>query len=260
MIDLQVIRETAETVATEAGHLALSYWEKGFETEMKGFRDVVTAADYASQQLIVDSVRARFPAHGFITEEATTDDVAAEVMWIIDPIDGTSNYSRHVPNWCVSIGVAVNDVLAVGAVYDAVRDELFSAVTGQGATVNGAPIHVNETERSDDGIVAFDWSRPPEKRERMRQILLNVMGHARNMRSFGSTTLGMVWIAAGRTDAYFSLMPSIWDVAGATVILREAGGRVSGFAGEPLDIHKRETFLVSTNGRIHDQFLSLLQA
>lgn len=258
MIDLHAIRETAETLATQAGHLALSYWENGFETEMKGFRDVVTAADYASQQLIVDSVRTRFPTHGFITEESSTEDVAADVVWIIDPIDGTSNYSRHVSNWCVSIGVAVDGVLMVGAVYDPVRDELFSAATGHGATVNGTPIQVRETAQPDDGIISFDWSRGQDKRKQMHGHLLNIMGHARNMRSFGSATLGVTWVAAGRTEAYVNIMLSIWDVAGASVILCEAGGRTTSIAGDPFDMNDPQTYAVSTNGRIHDQLLKIL--
>ncbi|MCP4425514.1 MAG: hypothetical protein GY803_13555, partial [Chloroflexi bacterium] len=143
--DIMELLGAARETAVSAGNLIRQKWSQPRQIKNKGFRDVVTDTDIAAQQLITDAIRARFPDHGFLTEEEDGNlPVDGPVIWVIDPVDGTTNFSRAIPTFCVSIAAvsAKNEVLA-GAVYDPMRDELFSAAKGQGATLNGRPIHVS---------------------------------------------------------------------------------------------------------------------
>jgi myo-inositol-1(or 4)-monophosphatase len=168
MIDPLILRDIAESVALSAGRLVRRKWSEPREVSEKGYRDYVTDADYASQEFITRTIRAAFPNHGFLTEE---DDPSlpedGPVIWVIDPIDGTSNYSRQVPNYCVSIGAAVRQepqeptseryLPVAGAIYDPMRDELFSAAAGSQSTLNGRQIAVSQVDDMSRAIVSMDW-------------------------------------------------------------------------------------------------------
>ncbi len=259
MLDLQTIQHTAAQIAQEAGALALARWEQPLDTRLKGARDVVTAVDYASQQLIKERVHAHYPSHSFIAEESDDwEDATSDVIWLIDPIDGTSNYSRHMSIWCISIGVAVDGIVQVGVVFDPVRGELFSARRGAGATVNGRPLSVSTAEQLSEAVFAFDWGRPPALRRKNHQMFGTLMEHVRTPRSLGSAAIAMCWTAAGRIDAYFNLMLGAWDVAAASLILHEAGGKTTGLDGTSFDITKNKTWYLSSNGLVHQPLADLI--
>lgn len=249
------ILTTAKEIALDAGKLALNLFAGERELTQKGFRDFVTDADYAAQNLIVERVREAFPDHGFLAEEddATLSD-DSEYVWIIDPVDGTTNYSRHIPFFCVSIGIAKNGSPIVGVIYDPVRDELFWATKGGGAFINGKPISVSKIDDLANAIVAHDWSRSPAMRDVIMDMLARLVHQTRSIRVIGSAAIALCWVANGRLDAYFNPALSAWDVAAGQLILEEAGGTLSGFNNEPFALDDPNSWSLATNRLIHTSF------
>ena len=265
MIDQQQIAEFAKELALEAGALVADKWKNSPLTlTSKGFRDVVTDADFASQKLITDRVRQTFPTHGFLSEE---DDgslpTEGDVIWVIDPIDGTSNFSRKSPLFSVSIAAATltSDPNVfnsfVGVVLDPLRNELFEAQKGKGATLNGEPIQVSSISDFSNAIIALDWPRDPQERERTLNLVSKTVHESKTMRSIGSAALALSYIACGRLDAYFNLNLQPWDVAAAGLIIEEAGGRFSNISGGVWRIDDKSS--LGTNGTIHQKFIDLIQ-
>jgi myo-inositol-1(or 4)-monophosphatase len=246
------ILTAAKSIAREAGQLALDRFGGERVLTQKGFRDFVTDADYAAQTLIVQRVREQFPEHGFLAEE---DDPTlcdnAEFVWIIDPIDGTTNYSRNIPVFSVSIGIAQAGIPIVGVVFDPVRDELFWATSGGGAFVNDRPIAVSQIDTLADAIISHDWSRSAPMREKMLQIISRLAHQTRSIRAVGSAAIALCWVASGRVDAYLNVQLSAWDVAAGQLILTEAGGKMSGFNAEPFALNDPDSWALASNQLIH---------
>ena len=260
MIDPQDLLNVAIGAARDAGALIEEMAAAGIKSKDKGFRDIVTEADLASQKLIVDYINARFPNHGFIGEEE--DDALsseADTLWIIDPIDGTSNYSHQIPAYCVSIGVAVGGEVVAGVVYDPKRDELFAASKDGGATLNGEPISVSTTASLSDALVAHDWSRPTASRTTVHGILDNVIHNSRTVRAFGSAALVMCWIGCGRIDSYFNISIGPWDWAGASIVLNEAGGAITNWSNETPSVFNPTTSIAASNSNLQTELLSYLK-
>lgn len=243
----------AEETAVSAGNLIRQMWSQPRAIKSKGFRDVVTDTDIATQKLITDAIRARFPDHGFLTEEDDSDlPIDGPVIWVIDPVDGTTNFSRAIPTFCVSIAAvsAENEVLA-GAIYDPMRDELFSAALGQGATLNGQPIQVSLIDDWGDAAIALDWSRSSDLRKSILDFLDRVAHQVNTIRAFGSAALALAWIGAGRLDGYVNFQLKPWDLAAASVIISEAGGKLSDLSGQQWGYSPNASGCVAGNGRIH---------
>ncbi len=246
------ILTTAKSIAREAGKLILDCFGRERELTKKGFRDFVTDADYAAQNLIVARVREQFPAHGFLAEEEdTTLSDEAEYVWIIDPVDGTTNYSRNIPLFSVSIGVVQAGKPIVGVIYDPMRDELFWGTKGRGAFLNGQSIHVSGIDSLGDAIIGHDWSRPPAMRDVILDKLTQLIHQTRSIRCVGSAAIALGWVASGRLDAYFNPKLSAWDVAAGQLILEEAGGKMSGFQGEPFALDNANSWSLASNQLIH---------
>lgn len=252
-----------EELAREAGALAREKFGTNLEIDHKGFRDIVTEADYAAQRLITDRVRERYPGHGFVTEEEDETLPGVEATnWLIDPIDGTTNYSRRLPLFCVSIAVAAggdprherSEVLA-GVIYDPMRDELFSARLGGGATLDGERIQVSDITALGEGIIAVDWSRHRRLRQSTLDVVVNLAHEVTNVRAIGSAALAMAWVAAGRYDGYINFNLNPWDVAAADLLVREAGGQLSDAEGGALKWSVKGGSCVATNGPIHEALL-----
>jgi myo-inositol-1(or 4)-monophosphatase len=263
-IDPGVLRSIAEQAATQAGHLIKELWNRPRQISSKGYRDIVTDADLASQSLITGLIRERFPDHGFLTEEDDPDlPTSGQIIWIIDPVDGTTNYSRQIPSFCVSISAArfpINKSLTeaeilAGAIYDPMRDELFSAAKGQGSTLNGRTIHVSQTSDLEIAAVGFDWSREYDRRQVMVEVIGRIAHDVHTLRATGSAALALAWVAAGRFDLYFNFRIGPWDMAAAKVIIGEAGGQVSSLLGDHWDIE--DSGCIVSNGRLHTTFKKL---
>jgi myo-inositol-1(or 4)-monophosphatase len=226
--------QVAVDSAKEAGAMLLAEWAIPREITTKGFRDYVTDADFAAQTLIVNNILANFPDHGFVAEEEDGELPAfGTFRWVIDPVDGTTNYSRHLSAFCVSIGVVDNNNQSVvGVIYDPVRDELFSAIRGQGSHCNGKPLQVSHPAKLIHSIVSFDWSHDPDARQHILNAINTIAPQVRTMRAMGSAALALAYVAAGRLEGYFNFGLKAWDAAAGSLILREAGGKMANLAGE----------------------------
>jgi myo-inositol-1(or 4)-monophosphatase len=257
--------QTAQEAAALAGDFLRQQWQQPRQLTHKGFRDWVTDADVAAQKIITDLIRARFPDHGFITEEENPElPPDGPILWFIDPLDGTSNYSRQQPNFSVSIAAALQNPkskiqnLLVGVIYDPLRDELFSAAANQGSALNGRPIHCSPTTEMIDSIIALDWCRGPQQRQRSLDALGRFGLHIHTIRSIGSAALGLAWVAMGRLDGYLQICLSPWDMAAGALLIHEAGGQISDPNGRPWSL--ASPGCIASNGLIHRPFLELVTA
>ncbi len=262
-VDLLQLLETARDTAVSTGSLIRQKWNQPREIKSKGFRDVVTDTDMAAQKLITDAIRAQFPAHGFLTEE-DDDDLPTDgpVIWVIDPVDGTTNFSREVPTFCVSIAAVSNTgrVLA-GAVYDPMRQELFSAARGQGAWLSDQsgqrrPLAVSLVDEFSEALWALDWSRQQALRQSALAILNVLAPQVNDVRAIGAAALALSWLAAGRIDGYINFQLCPWDLAAASLLIHEAGGQLSHLDGQDWRYSTHDGGCVGSNGRLHKRILS----
>jgi myo-inositol-1(or 4)-monophosphatase len=247
--------DAAIEIAREAGQVLLSHRGVGFE--LKGAYDLVTAADRASEQLIVERLKQRFPQHGIVAEEGGRAEMNAELRWYVDPLDGTTNFAHGFPMWNVTLALARRGEVIAGVIFDPLNRELFAAERGAGARLNGAPIHVSAVPVLNDSLVATGF--PSRKRH------LNVNIHfyyqlamvTHGVRRGGSAALDLAYTACGRLEAFWEFGLNPWDMAAGTLLVEEAGGKVSGMRGEPLDLHGR--YVLADNGLIHRETLALFE-
>ncbi len=245
--------DAAIEIAREAGQVLLAHRGVGFE--LKGAYDLVTAADHASEHLVLKGLKERFPHHGIVAEEGGRAEMHSELRWYVDPLDGTTNFAHGFPMWNVTLALARNDEVIAGVIYDPLNRELFAAERGAGARLNGAPIRVSKTSVLNDSLVATGF--PSRKRHQNVNIhfyyQLAMLTHG--VRRGGSAALDLAYTACGRLEAFWEFGLNPWDMAAGTLLVQEAGGKVSGMGGEPLDLHGR--YLLADNGLIHQETLAL---
>lgn len=257
-IEFGVLLETAVSAGREAGKLLLEYARSGFRVHHKNPINLVTDADHAAEQLIIGHLRTRFPMHRFLAEEqGRLEQSPSPFLWIIDPLDGTTNFAHGYPAYCVSIGLEYQGRCILGVVFDPSRDELFTAIERSGAQLNGHPIHVSSTGALCDSLLvtgfAYDIRETPRNNlDHFAKFALKAQG----LRRTGSAALDLCYVAAGRFDGFWEVRLSPWDMAAGSVILREAQGRLTDFSGTDLSIYGQE--LVASNGHIHGDMLTVL--
>ena len=254
----------AEAIAREAGALLREYHGRGVRTEYKGDVDIVTEADRASEKLITERLAAAFPDHGVYGEEGTRDGLEREFRWYVDPLDGTTNFAHGFPVFCVVLGcerrrpglAADQDgEMVAGVIYDPLRDEMFSAARGEGARLNGVPIHVSKTRRLAESLIATGF--PSQKRHKSPNIHFyqEFTLRSHGVRRAGSAALDLAYVAAGRMDGYWEFKLNPWDTSAGYLLVEEAGGRVTHFDGGKFTLDSREVF--ATNGLIHEEMGAL---
>ena len=250
----------AEQLARAAGAIQRERYETGVRIRTKSAPiDLVTEVDHACEALIVETLRQHRPADAVLAEEGSGDDrPGAAWRWIIDPLDGTTNYAHGYPRFCVSIGVEREDVRQVGVVYDPLLDELYSATRGSGAFLNGRRLRVSEEDDLGRALVATGFAydvrlNPDDNLDHFARFVK----HARAVRRDGSAALDLCYLAAGRFDGFWELQLHPWDVAAGFLIVEEAGGRVSDRSGGAPPRSGRDT--VASNGRVHEAMLALLR-
>ena len=254
------IIELAIKAAREAGEILQATAARGFQIESKGRIDLVTEADLASEKHITALIRDHFPTHHLLAEESggvETGVGPADYRWIIDPLDGTTNFAHGFPCYAVSIGVEQGGRPLAGVIYDPSRDELFAAERGAGATLNGRKIKVSATTDLEKALLVSGF--PYDVRERMEEYLpawREFLRASQGVRRLGSASLDMACIAAGRMDGFWEHGLHAWDTAAGWIIVEEAGGRVTRLDGTPFDNFVPS--LICTNGLIHDQMLEVL--
>ena len=256
-----VLREAACEFARAAGEILREGHGRAHAPEKKGRIDLVTEYDRRSEALLLARIRERFPQHGILAEEsgthATEGGARGATRWICDPLDGTTNYAHNYPFFCVSVGVEVTGSMAAGAIYDPVRDEMFSAALGEGATLNGRDIRVTDVARLDDALLVtgfpYDVRESPERHLPLfQEFLLRAQGVRRD----GSAALNLAYLAMGRFDGMWEGNLSPWDIAAGSLIVREAGGVITGYAGERLRLEGRR--IVTANPELHARMLEVV--
>ena len=252
--------ETAKEAARR-GAAVLEEWRRRFRVREKGRCDLVTDADLTSQRTIREFFARHYPDHGFLGEEekpaAARPGPDAPPTWIVDPLDGTTNYVHDCPFYCVSIGLQMAGELVVGVVLDPVRQELFAGARGLGAWLGDRRLQTSGVQRLDESLLATGF--PPDLRghERTLEWWARLSLQAQSLRRTGSTALNIAYVAAGRFDGYWAFDNHVWDVAGAVVLVREAGGIVTNIDGSPYDPHTPDA--LATNGPLHPALLALFQ-
>ena len=242
-----------ESTAREAGALLMRYFAERVTIEYKGDVDLVTEADRNSEKLIAERLRGRFPDYDIVGEEGTRSETGAEYRWYVDPLDGTTNFAHGYPVFCVSIALVRGEQLEAGVLYDPTRDEMFAAERGQGATLNGKPIHVSTTKTLAESILGTGF--PSHKRHKNPNIhfyhQLTLRSHG--VRRAGSAALDLANVACGRYDGFWEFNLNPWDTAAGVLIVQEAGGRVTRFDNAPFRLDSRE--VLASNGLIHEELL-----
>jgi len=247
-------------VARDAGNLLVQRLGSA-QISNKGDIDLVTEADIAAEELIIDRIRSHYPLHGILAEESgeavQQGTSRSEWKWIIDPLDGTTNYAHGYPCFCVSIAVEHAGALEIGVVYDPMRDEMFAAERGQGATLNERRIRVSSVEQLNSAMMCTGFPYDVRTRPDFARDFTNFTLHAQAVRRDGSAALDLAYIACGRFDGFWEDGLNPWDVAAGAILISEAGGRITNYENEPLDIYTKK--VVASNGRVHDAMLNLLR-
>lgn len=242
--------------ATEAGGQVLkSYFQGEFKISTKsGINDLVTEADLASEKAIIQIIKENFPDHFILSEEAGEITTDSEYRWYIDPIDGTVNFANGIPICCVSIGVEKAGERVLGAVFNPVMNEFFFAEKGQGATLNDKKIQVSSKAEviSSCLVTGFPY-KYLDTHDGPLVVFERLIRKGIPVRRLGSAALDLCWTAAGRFDGFYEHNLNAWDSAAGSLIVEEAGGRVTGFEGEPYSPDNRR--VLATNGKIHDELI-----
>jgi myo-inositol-1(or 4)-monophosphatase len=250
--ELEFVPRMAE-IAREAGALLMEFFHRRVNIEYKGDADLVTEADRSSEKLILERIRARWPDHEVIGEEGARIETGGDYRWYVDPLDGTTNFAHGFPVFCVSLGLTFRGTRKAAVLYDPTRDELFYAELGRGAFLNGKKIEVSKTDRLAQCLVATGF--PSHKRHKNPNIFfyhqLTLRTHG--VRRAGSAALDLANVACGRFDGFWEFNLNAWDTTAGILIVEEAGGKVSGFHGQPLEVTDRD--VLATNGLIHEATL-----
>ena len=255
-----VFLATAIEAVLSAGETQLASFGTDVRIDKKGAIDLVTEIDLRIERDFRQMIAARFPDHAVLGEEFGSTDSGAQAptyCWVFDPIDGTTNYAHGLPIFCTSLALEIAGEIAVGAIYDPTRRELFTAERGQGAWLNGTPIRVSSADTLLDSLLVtgfhYGIQRDPEE---LVSLFREFITKARAVRRLGSAALDLCYVAAGRFDGYWESKIQPWDVAAGALIVEEAGGRVTTVSGGPF--RSRAGSVLATNGALHPPMLDVI--
>ena len=257
---MQALLNTAVQAARRAGDIAVRALSRldQLEIRSKARNDYVTQVDQAAEQAILESIRKRYPDHAFLAEESGRSSGESEFLWIIDPLDGTTNFLHGFPTFSVSIALRRKDTLEVGVVYDPCRQELFTALRGRGAQLDGKRIRVSERKELDGSLIGtgFPFRSNSRWMKTYLQMLGSVMETTAGVRRPGSAALDLSYVAAGRLDGFFEFGLEIWDTAAGTLMIQEAGGIVTSLTGKTSHLESGD--VLAGNPKVHDALRDLL--
>jgi myo-inositol-1(or 4)-monophosphatase len=258
--EFDTLTRLAIQAARQGGTILLEHAKKGFQIHKKDQTiNLVTEADLRSEEAIIQTIRHAFPEHQILSEEQGMQDTPTNpVKWIIDPLDGTTNFAHGLPMYNVSIGVEYEGACVLGVVFDPTRNELFLAQQGKGATLNGTPIHVSVTPKLNEALLVtgFAYDVHTAKDNNLKEFCAFTL-RTRGIRRTGTAAIDLCYIACGRFDGFWELQLNPWDTAAGKVIVEEAGGRVTNYAGEPYSIYGQT--IIATNGLIHQEIVEVLR-
>jgi myo-inositol-1(or 4)-monophosphatase len=249
-----------ERLAREAGAILRAGYNKEHQVNYKGVIDLVTEVDHQSEAFLLGEIKSKFPDHHIVAEESGVTRGNDENGWLVDPLDGTVNYAHHIPIFTVSIAYAFQGRLRLGAVYDPMRDEMYTAERGQGAFLNGVPLHVSDVTELQKSLLVtgfpYDaWNTPQDNFANFVHFAKRTQG----VRRLGSAALDLCYVAAGRFDGFWEMSLKPWDVAAGGLICEEAGARVTNVNGEMDYISPPQSVIAAAPG-IHEQMLLELES
>ena len=250
--------KAAKEAAKQAGRMLKQNLSKRGEVFFKGVVDLVTDSDNQSQKLIFERLSSSFPRHDFFAEEGLCQRKGGEFKWIIDPLDGTTNYAHKFPIFCISIALERGGEVILGVIFDPMRQEMFWATKDEGAFLNGQKIRVSSVSDLNKGLVAtgFPYDIRESKVNNIRHFN-NFLVRTQAIRRCGSAAMDLCYVACGRFDGFWEIKLNPWDVAAGALIVKEAGGRLSDFQDREFSAYGLE--ILATNGLIHKQMVDVLQ-
>jgi myo-inositol-1(or 4)-monophosphatase len=258
--EIDNLTQRAIHAARLGGAILQDFAKKGFSVHSKEQAiNLVTEADLRSEEAIIQSIRNTFPEHQILSEEQGLQDSPQHpIKWIIDPLDGTINFAHGFPMYNVSIGVEYQGACVIGVIYDPTRDELFLGQQGRGATLNGIPIQVSATPKLTEALLVtgFAYDIHTATDNNLKEFCAFTL-RARGMRRTGTAAIDLCYIACGRLDGFWELQLNPWDTAAGKVIVEEAGGKITNYAGESYSIYGKT--ILATNSLIHSEMLRVLK-
>jgi myo-inositol-1(or 4)-monophosphatase len=249
-------------MARDAGRILIDRQGRSLQVSNKGDINLVTEADLAAEKLIIERIRSYYPRHAILAEESGASSVdetvpPSEWKWIIDPLDGTTNYAHGYPCFCVSIAAERAGKIELGVVYDPVRDELFAAQRGQGATLNERTIRVSEVDDLNRAMLCTGFPYDVRERPDFARHFTKFTMHSQAVRRDGSAALDLAFVACGRFDGFWEDGLNPWDTAAGLLLIEEAGGQITDYKGATLDIYKPE--VLASNGLVHEAMMMVLK-
>ena len=249
---------TAIEAVVRAGELQMARFGTALRIDKKGRIDLVTEVDLEVERMLRSLIARRFPDHDVLGEEMGDTGTGASHRWVFDPLDGTSNYAHGLPIFCSTLGLEIDGVPVVGAVYDPNREELFTAERGVGAWMNGTPLAPSQTGALSDAMLVTGF--PYDLRERIDELMglfAAFLRRARGVRRLGSAAIDLCWVACGRFDAFWEHGLKPWDMMAGALIVEQAGGRVSALDGGPWNM--MDGRVLASNGYIHDELVAVIE-
>jgi myo-inositol-1(or 4)-monophosphatase len=254
-------KNIAIEAAKEAGRIHKKYFQGNTQTKEKSSSfDLITIADTEAEKAVVELIKNKFPGHNILAEEERYEKTDSSYCWIIDPLDGTNNFSFGLPFFCVSIALAKNEQVILGVIYDVIRDELFLAEYGKGAYLNGKKIKVSDSGALDKSllITGFYYDRGKNMLDNLEIIKTFFQKRAVGVRRLGAAALDLSYLACGRATGFWEFCLSPWDFAAGKLLVEEAGGKVTGKTGQEVKLEK--SYIVASNGRIHQDIINVINS
>lgn len=257
-MDLEWVKRIGIAAAYKGGNVLRSYYGRLAQVDKKGEIDLVTEADTAAEKVVIEIIKEVFPDHAILAEESGWNSGNYDYQWIIDPLDGTTNFAHDLGLYSISIAFALAGETVFGIVLIPESREMFTAVKDSGAELNGKPIRVSTTKKVSESLLITGF--PYDLLDALPPLMTrfaNCLSASQGVRRLGSAAIDLCYVACGRFDAFWEQNLKPWDTAAGELIAREAGATITDFSNEPFAIDKRE--ILATNGNIHDEMLSLLK-
>jgi len=256
-MDINLASNIAKEAVKNAGKLLMDHYGKPHEVSLKGKSDIVTDIDIASEKIILDAIKKHFPDHSILSEEGGGLKYSEKYLWITDPIDGTINYYYGAAPFRVALCLLEDKNPIITAIYNPLKDHLYFAQKGKGATMNGKKITVSNNSELKNSVIMAHLSSKREARVRTISVLDNIFSKSMHMRVFGSVTASMTYIASGKFDVFFNVKNEIWDILPGAFLVQEAGGIVTDVKGNKINYESDS--VLATNGKVHKEMLKLLE-
>ena len=246
-------------ISKEAGELIGNAFGKTQSIEFKTNElNLVTETDKASEKLITDFIRKKYPSHGILAEEGSESNKSAEYLWVIDPLDGTTNFAHGLPIFSVSIGLQQNGETIAGVVYDVMRDVIYSSEKGSGSFENDKRLSVNKNENLGHSVLVTGFPyNIKENPDKVSERFIEFLKHARAIRRLGSAAIDFCYVASGVFDGFWEVSLNPWDMCAGELIVKEAGGLVTDFDGNKMNIHSKR--ILATNGYVHQKMIDVMK-